>query len=74
MKTVRSWHSVAALSADTVLFELKPGPYSPIDDKDFAEWAPAEGEPGCDRLSAWFTTAQQGDGPPVGRGESKVES
>lgn len=36
------YHSFYALQADTVIFEVKPGPYDPNLDKDFAEWAPAE--------------------------------
>lgn len=38
------WHAVFALVPDTAVFEVKPGPYSPVDDKDFAPFAPAEGE------------------------------
>ena len=26
---------------------MKPGPYSQANDKDFAPWAPREGEPGA---------------------------
>jgi cupin fold WbuC family metalloprotein len=37
------WHSFLALEPDTVLFEVKPGPYDPKADKDFAHWAPEEG-------------------------------
>lgn len=37
------WHCFFALQRDTVLFEVKPGPYKPETDKDFAPWAPAEG-------------------------------
>ena len=37
------FHTFFALEEDTVLFEVKPGPYIEIDDKDFAAWAPAEG-------------------------------
>lgn len=36
------YHTFLALSADTVVFEAKPGPYEPATDKDFAPWAPAE--------------------------------
>ncbi len=36
------WHSFAALEADTVLCEVKPGPYDPRSDKEFAPWAPEE--------------------------------
>jgi hypothetical protein len=37
------FHSFFALEEDTVLFEVKPGPYERIADKDFAAWAPKEG-------------------------------
>lgn len=36
------FHTFLVLSEDTVLFEVKPGPYSEASDKDFAPWAPAE--------------------------------
>lgn len=39
------WHSVAALTDTAVCFEVKPGPYDPSNDKEFAPWAPAEGDP-----------------------------
>lgn len=39
------WHSIAALSEHAVCFEVKPGPYSPVSDKEFAPWAPREGDP-----------------------------
>jgi cupin fold WbuC family metalloprotein len=39
------WHTIFALTPDTVIFEVKPGPYSPANDKDFAPWAPPEYSP-----------------------------
>ncbi|QBG48093.1 cupin fold metalloprotein, WbuC family [Verrucomicrobia bacterium S94] len=36
------WHSFLALEPDTVLFEVKSGPYNPESDKEFAHWAPGE--------------------------------
>jgi cupin fold WbuC family metalloprotein len=36
------WHTIFALAPDTVVFEVKPGPYSAANDKDFAPWAPEE--------------------------------
>jgi cupin fold WbuC family metalloprotein len=39
------WHTIFALVPDTVIFEVKPGPYSPAHDKDFAPWAPPEYSP-----------------------------
>ena len=41
------WHTLAVLSTHAVCFEVKPGPYSAATDKDFAPWAPREGDPGA---------------------------
>lgn len=38
-------HSFVVLQEDTVIYEVKPGPYVKATDKDFAAWAPAEGDP-----------------------------
>jgi cupin fold WbuC family metalloprotein len=39
------WHSLAVLTPEAVCYEVKPGPYSASNDKDFAPWAPREGDP-----------------------------
>jgi cupin fold WbuC family metalloprotein len=39
------WHTVVALSDVTVCYEVKPGPWEPASDKDFAAWAPSEQTP-----------------------------
>jgi len=39
------WHTFAALSPHAVCYEVKPGPYAAHNDKDFAPWAPREGDP-----------------------------
>jgi cupin fold WbuC family metalloprotein len=39
------WHTVLALTDESVCYEVKPGPWEPASDKDFAAWAPAEGTP-----------------------------
>ncbi len=39
------WHAVFALVPDTTVFEIKPGPYSPVSDKDFAPFAPSDTDP-----------------------------
>lgn len=39
------WHTVASISAVSVAFEVKPGPWDPTADKEFAPFAPAEGAP-----------------------------
>jgi len=38
------WHTLAPLSPHAVCYEVKPGPYSAANDKDFAPWAPREGD------------------------------
>ena len=38
------WHCILALTRDCVIFEGKNGPYDPATDKEFAAWAPAEGD------------------------------
>ncbi len=40
------WHTLAVLTPHAVCYEVKPGPYSASDDKDFAKWAPREGDAG----------------------------
>jgi cupin fold WbuC family metalloprotein len=41
------FHTFLSLEEDTVLFEVKPGPYEKASDKDFAPWAPREGSDGA---------------------------
>lgn len=36
------FHTFVSLEPDTVVFEVKPGPYVRASDKDFAQWAPKE--------------------------------
>ena len=38
-------HTFFALVPDTVVFEAKGGPFRPMTEGDFAEWAPKEGTP-----------------------------
>lgn len=40
------WHSIVATSDEAICFEVKPGPWDPATDKEFAEWAPREGQDG----------------------------
>lgn len=41
------WHSVAAITPCAVCLEVKPGPWNPATDKEFASWAPRENSPGA---------------------------
>lgn len=38
------WHGMVVLAPDTVLLEIKHGPYRVETDKEFAPWAPEEGD------------------------------
>ncbi len=40
-----AWHTVLALSAGSILFEVKAGPFNPAQAKELAPWAPAEDSP-----------------------------
>lgn len=40
------WHTIFALEKDTVVFEVKSGPYTKSSDKEFAAWAPKEDSKG----------------------------
>lgn len=39
------WHTFFALEPDTVIFEVKAGPFEAATDKEFAAWAPPENAP-----------------------------
>ena len=39
------FHTLIAAEPDTVVYEVKTGPYSAANDKAFASFAPAEGTP-----------------------------
>ena len=43
----RVWHTIISLEQDTVLYEIKQGPYVQAADKNFALWAPKEGDADC---------------------------
>lgn len=60
-----TWHTLAVLAPETVIFEVKPGPYSPIAPEDFATWAPPEGDAAAEGLVIWYETAKPGDSAPT---------
>lgn len=49
-----TWHGMAVLAPDTVLLEIKRGPYDPRTDKTFADWAPDEDDKAApERIAEW---------------------
>jgi cupin fold WbuC family metalloprotein len=53
------WHTIAVLSDHVACFEVKPGPYSAANDKDFAPWAPREGDPNVPEYLEWLLSVGQ---------------
>ena len=43
----RAWHTLISLENHSVAYEVKDGPYDANVDKNFASWAPAEGDIDC---------------------------
>lgn len=68
------WHSVVALSDDTVVMEVKSGPYIPTGPADFAPWSPPEGDAAVAAMVAWMTGAAPGDVLPNPPSPRKVPS
>jgi cupin fold WbuC family metalloprotein len=40
-----TWHTILPRTERAVCYEVKPGPWMPATDKEFAPWAPREGDP-----------------------------
>lgn len=51
------WHTVTALTDTAVCFEVKSGPYDAATDKEFAPWAPREGDPAAAAYLAGLVSA-----------------
>lgn len=60
-----TWHGVVTLAPRTVVLECKAGPYVAVAEKDFAGWAPPEGDVRATEFERWYRAAQPGDRPPV---------
>lgn len=48
------FHALVVLQADSVLFECKAGPYRPLQQGEWAEWAPREGDVGAAQYLQWM--------------------
>ncbi|UCE90685.1 MAG: WbuC family cupin fold metalloprotein [Pseudomonadota bacterium] len=60
-----TWHTLLSNSPGTVAFEVKPGPYLQLSDKDFAAWAPTEGAPEVVGFLEWLRAAKVGSQAPL---------
>jgi cupin fold WbuC family metalloprotein len=52
------WHTILARTERVVCFEVKPGPWEPQSDKQFAPWAPPENDPSA---AAYLQALLEGD-------------
>lgn len=55
------YHSAVIMAEDTLVLELKEGPYDPATAKDSPSWAPEEGELEADAFNARLRVLQPGD-------------
>ncbi len=51
------WHGVVFRAPAAVVLEVKPGPYEPELDKEFADWAPGDSDPAVDLFLTWLESA-----------------
>jgi cupin fold WbuC family metalloprotein len=58
-----TWHAPLSLETGTVVFEVKQGPYKPIEETHLASWAPSEGNAETSKFLAWYKKAKVGDIP-----------
>ena len=56
------FHTLVALEADSVIFELKQGPYQPAQDKDFLSGFPQEGTTEATRQESQWRDLLTGSG------------
>lgn len=56
-----TWHTLVCRESPTVIMEIKPGPFTPTGEQDFAPWAPAENTAGVEAMRSWLQTAAPGD-------------
>jgi len=52
-----TWHAGIVREPDTIVMEVKPGPFRP---NEFADWAPEENTPAAPALVAWLEGAAVG--------------
>lgn len=54
------WHSLVFVAPGSIVLEIKPGPYLPQSDKEFAAWAPREDEKDARSCADFLATAAVG--------------
>jgi cupin fold WbuC family metalloprotein len=55
------WHTLIFRPPGAAVLEVKPGPYEPQFDKEFAGWAPSEDDPAAPVFATWLESAGAGE-------------
>lgn len=55
------WHSIICKQPDTILLEIKPGPYDPGTAAIMTTWCPLEGSEAADPYHKWMKNARIGE-------------
>lgn len=55
------WHSIVCKLPDTILLEIKPGPYDPETAAKMAAWCPLEGDETAVECHEWMKIARIGE-------------
>jgi len=56
-----TWHTVIPLTENSIILEVKEGPYTPTQETDFAPWAPREGDEHVVQFLNWLETSAIND-------------
>ncbi|CUW38128.1 conserved protein of unknown function(RmlC-like cupin domain,10-149) [Magnetospirillum sp. XM-1] len=56
-----TWHSLVSGAPGTQVVEVKPGPYQPTTEADFAAWAPPEGHAAAAACRDWIRGCRIGE-------------
>jgi len=59
------WHTLLSMESNSLVFEVKPGPYQKISDKDFAPWAPSENDEQVSVFLQWLKYGELASLPPA---------
>lgn len=52
----QTWHTVVSLKPDTIILEVKSGPFNPLKSKELAFWAPNEKTPEAENYQRYLKT------------------
>ncbi len=57
----KCYHTIIIKEPETIMMEIKPGPYTKPPEDDFAAWAPKEGAEDAEEFERWMCGAEARD-------------